>query len=48
MAAGPTVRNMSLTGVAVTSASNARAVGNQPSGKVLILHWNGHSWQAAG
>ncbi len=47
IAASPVKRNDSLIGVAVTSASNAWAVGGAPSGKVLILHWNGHSWTAS-
>ena len=39
-----------LTGVAATSASNAWAVGtiapgNSFQAKVLIEHWNGHSWR---
>ena len=46
-AAGPTGKFFSLVGVAVVSASNAWAVGNQPSGNVLIEHWNGHSWLTA-
>jgi hypothetical protein len=45
--ASPAKRNDSLIGVAVTSASNAWAVGDSATGKVLILHWNGHSWQAS-
>ena len=45
IAASPLKRNESLIGVAVTSASNAWAVGEAGNGAV-ILHWNGHSWQA--
>jgi hypothetical protein len=45
IAASPLKRNESLIGVAVTSASNAWAVGDAGNDAV-ILHWNGHSWQA--
>jgi hypothetical protein len=47
MAAIPVKRNDTLIGVAAASASSAWAVGDSSTGKVLILHWNGHSWQAA-
>ncbi len=35
---------ISVAGVAVTSATNAWAVGNTTKGKTLILHWNGSKW----
>jgi len=34
-----------LNGVAVTSASNAWAVGGNGKGRSLIAHWNGTAWQ---
>jgi len=34
-----------LFGVAATSAGNAWAVGDTPSGKTLIVHWNGQVWK---
>ena len=37
--------NGSLSGVAVTSARNAWAVGTDGSGKTLIEHWNGTRWK---
>ena len=33
-----------FSGVAVTSAKNAWAVGATSAGKTLILHWNGSAW----
>ena len=33
-----------FAGVAVTSASNAWAVGSTEAGKTLIMHWNGSAW----
>jgi hypothetical protein len=35
---------ISIIGVAVTSATNAWAVGDTTKGKTLILHWNGSKW----
>jgi hypothetical protein len=38
-------KNITLLGLAVTSARNAWAVGtNSTSGKTVILHWNGTAW----
>jgi hypothetical protein len=34
----------SLIGVAAASASSAWVVGSTPTGKTLILHWNGRTW----
>jgi hypothetical protein len=36
-------RNITVVGLAVTSATNAWAVGYTSPGKTVILHWNG-SW----
>jgi hypothetical protein len=44
---GGSAHDNALTGVAVTSAGNAWAVGSYTSGavqKTLILHWNGSAW----
>jgi hypothetical protein len=35
---------ITIAGVAVTSATNAWAVGGTTKGKTLILHWNGSKW----
>jgi hypothetical protein len=35
---------INVLGVAVTSATNAWAVGSSTSQKTVILHWNGRSW----
>jgi hypothetical protein len=37
-------RNIYVVGLAVTSATNAWAVGSNASSKTVILHWNGSSW----
>jgi hypothetical protein len=37
-------KKVNFSGVAVTSASNAWAVGVTAAGKTLILHWNGSAW----
>jgi hypothetical protein len=34
-----------VTGLAVTSAGNAWAVGMSTAGKTVILHWNGKAWK---
>lgn len=38
------VSSIYVYGVAVTSATNAWAVGSSTSQKTVILHWNGSSW----
>ena len=38
-------KNIAIRGLAVTSATNAWAIGNaNTSSKGIILHWNGSAW----
>jgi hypothetical protein len=48
ISASPGGRNATLVGVAAVSPGSAWAVGDTSSDKVLLLHWNGRSWQSAG
>jgi hypothetical protein len=44
LTAVPNAKTISIAGVAVTTATNAWAVGTSTSEKTVILHWNGGSW----
>jgi hypothetical protein len=46
-AAHPSAKFDLLSGVAAASAASAWAVSQASAGKILILHWDGHSWRAA-
>jgi hypothetical protein len=48
IAASPSPRGAVLTAVADVSARSAWAVGEGSSSKILLLHWNGRSWQSVG